>query len=105
MVGDWDKNSARLDKGHCSTRRTVYHDARRPRTWSRCRLGEPAMDIVIHTAERACVLVTLTFILRRPAHSLARVVKSGPASRLPRSSFSSSWRSIRSLDSRSSVLA
>ena len=27
------------------------------------RLGEPVMDILIHTAEQACVLVTLTFIL------------------------------------------
>src|ERR1700738_2214836 len=63
MVGNSDKNSARSDRGHGPTRRTVYHDDSRPRTWSGCRPGEPAMDILIHTAERACVLVTLTFIL------------------------------------------
>ncbi len=58
-----DKNSARSDRGPAPTRRTVYHDDRRPRTWSGCRLGGPAMDSLIHTAERACILVTLTFIL------------------------------------------
>src|ERR1700722_19628210 len=63
MVGDSDKNSARSDNGRGPTRRTIYHDDRRPRTWSGSRPDEPAMDILIHTAERACVLVTLTFIL------------------------------------------
>jgi hypothetical protein len=63
MVGDSNKNSARSDKRHGPTRHIVYHDDRRPRTWSGCRLGERAMDIFLHTAERACVLVTLTFIL------------------------------------------
>jgi hypothetical protein len=40
MVANSDKNSARSDKGRGPTRRTVYHDGRRPRNWSGCRLGE-----------------------------------------------------------------
>src|SRR5271156_3241093 len=63
MVGDSDKNPARSDKGRGPARHTVYDDSRRPRTPSGCRWGEPAMEILIHTAEQACVLVTLTFIL------------------------------------------
>ena len=63
MVGDSDKNFAPSDKEAWSDPAHSFIMTTDGLELGRCRRGEPAMEILIHTAEQACVLVTLTFIL------------------------------------------